>query len=104
MMMYPGPFGFLRNWISYNPVTNWARSPRGTSFLRGLGIATAGIILAPAVIRTIRPLAVQAVHGVMSIVGEMKGVVADAREELEDIFADAKWDNMNKKDEKLQEG
>ncbi len=98
------PFGSLRNWISYNPVTNWARSPRGNNFLRGLGIATAGIILAPAIIRTIRPLAVQAVHGAMSIVGEMKGVVSDAREELEDIFADAKWENMNSREEKLQEG
>lgn len=99
-----GPWGRVRNWFSYNPVTNWARSPRGNNFLRGLGIATAGLILAPAVVKTIRPLAVQAVHGVMSIVGEVKGVVSDAKEELEDIFADAKWENLNDRDEKLQEG
>lgn len=99
-----GPWGRMRNWFSYNPVTNWVRSPRGSNFLRGLGIATAGLVLAPAVVKTIRPLAVQAVHGVMSIVGEVKGVVSDAREELEDIFADAKWENLSDREEKIQEG
>lgn len=99
-----GPWGYIRNWFAYNPVTSWVRSPRGSNFLRGLGIVTAGLILAPAVVKTVRPLAVQAVHGVMSIVGEVKGVVSDAREELEDIFADAKWENLNDRDEKLQEG
>lgn len=94
----------MRNWLYYNPVTSWASGPMGTSFFRGLGIVTAGIVLAPAIVKTIRPLAMQAVHGAMSIVGEMKGVVADAREELEDIFADAKWENLSEKDEKLQEG
>lgn len=99
-----GTWGFLRNWFAYNPVTNWVSSPRGSNFLRGLGIATAGIILAPAVVKTLRPLAVQAVHGVMSIVGEVRGVVADAREELEDIFADAKWENLSEKEQISQEG
>lgn len=101
---YQRPSDYMRNWLSYNPVTNWVRSPRGNNFFRGLGIATAGLILAPTVIKAIRPLAIQAVHGMMSIAGEVKGVVADAREELEDVFADAKWDNLNSKEEKLQEG
>lgn len=101
---YQKPGGFLRNWLSYNPVTNWVRGPQGSNFLRGLGVATAAIILAPAVVKTLRPLAMQAVHGAMSIVGEVKGVVADAREELEDIFADAKWENLNDKEGTKQEG
>lgn len=91
---YGRPMSPWRSWLTSNFVSDWIRSPRAGNIFRGIGIATAGIILAPSIAKAIRPLVVQAVHGAMSVVGEFKGIVADAKEDIEDIFADAKWENM----------
>lgn len=83
-----------RGWFDPDFLYSMMRNPRTNNFFRGVGMATIGILLAPPIARALKPLAVQAVHGVTSIVDELKGVVSDAREDIEDIFADGNWGNM----------
>jgi len=98
MGMGPGflgrPLGFLRNWWNYS-VPSFFGSPRVNNFFRGVGIATVGVIVAPSIARALRPLAVQAVEGVVNVTEEVKGIFSDAKEDMEDIFAEAKWDEAN---------
>lgn len=83
-----------RGWFDPDFLYSMMRNPRTNNFFRGVGMATVGILLAPPIARALKPLAVQAVHGITSIVDELKGVVSDAREDIEDIFADGHWSNM----------
>ncbi|MCX7922609.1 MAG: DUF5132 domain-containing protein [Clostridia bacterium] len=87
--------GSWMNWMNPRFIPNLIQSPRVNNFLRGVGIATVGMILAPSVARTLRPLVVKAVQGAMTATEEIKGIFADAKEDVEDIFAEAKWDGSN---------
>lgn len=83
-----------RGWLDPEYLSSIMRSPTTNNFFRGVGVATIAMLLAPPIAKALKPLAVQAVHGVTSIVDELKGVVYEAREDIEDIFADGKWANM----------
>lgn len=90
---YYGP-SMGRGWFDPDYLRSMMRSPMTNNFFRGVGVATIAMLLAPPIAKALKPLAVQAVHGVTSIVDELKGVVYEAREDIEDIFAEGKWSNM----------
>lgn len=79
------------SWWNPNMVREFINRPRVNDFLRGVGIATVGLILAPSVTRTLRPIVVKAVQGAMAASDEVKNIFVDAKEDMEDIFAEAKW-------------
>jgi|GEM_PF-3700246 len=81
------------SWLSQNMLSNFINKPRVNDFFRGVGIATVGLILAPTVAKTLRPLLVKTVQGAMTASEELKSVFVDAKEEVEDIFAEAKWES-----------
>ncbi|MDF2615175.1 MAG: hypothetical protein K0S71_2961 [Clostridia bacterium] len=78
-----------------NYISDFISRPRVNNFLRGVGIATIGLMVAPAIARTFRPVLVKTVQGAMVASDEIKGVFSDAKEDVEDIFADAKWGANN---------
>jgi hypothetical protein len=90
--------GYMRDMMGmgrmdgFRGVANWLNTPKVNNFFRGVGLLTVGIILAPTLAKVLRPLAVSTVQGAMGVVGDMKGIVTDAKDEVEDIFAEAKWD------------
>jgi hypothetical protein len=90
-----GSRGFWGNWWNPDTIPNLLNTPMVNNFFRGVGIAATGIFLAPTLARAIRPIVVQAVQGVMSITDELKTVVSDAKEDIEDMFAEANWDRIN---------
>jgi len=105
--MYGGsPFGFSpMGWPNIlNPgyFSSLLNRPRVNNFFRGLGILTVGMLLVPSVAKAFRPLAVSAVEGALSISDEVKNIFTDAREDVEDIFAEAKWEDA--KEEKERDG
>ena len=81
------------NWMNPNVVSDFIQRPRVNNFLRGVGIATVGMLLAPSTARVIRPLIVKAVKGAMTATDEIRSIFTDAKEDIEDIFAEAKWDS-----------
>jgi len=99
MLGYP-PYnnqGMMQSsWWHPNMITDFINRPKVNNFLRGVGIATVGLILAPAIARTVRPVVVKAVQGAMVASDELKDIFADAKEDVEDIFAEAKWEEANK--------
>ena len=89
-------YGMMPNsWWNQRMITDFINRPRVNNFFRGVGIATVGLILAPSVARTLRPIVAKAVQGVMNTSEEFRGVFADAKEDIEDIFAEAKWEGNN---------
>jgi hypothetical protein len=73
-------------------IRDFINRPRVNDFLRGVGIATIGLVLAPSITRTLRPIVVKAVQGAMAASDEVKNIFADAKEDMEDIFAEANWE------------
>ncbi|MFZ5945915.1 MAG: hypothetical protein ACOYVD_17630 [Bacillota bacterium] len=90
--------GFFRNWWNPGTIPNFLNSPRVNNFFRGVGLAATGLFLAPSLARAVRPLVVQTVQGVMSATDELKTIVSDAKEDIEDMFAEANWDRINFED------
>jgi hypothetical protein len=99
---YHRPPGFWSNWWNPGFFSGFLNSPRVNNFLRGVGLVTIGMFVAPSIARAFRPLAVQAVQGVMSVTDEVKTVFSDAKEDIEDMFAEAKWDRINFDEEKTK--
>ncbi len=81
-----GPNIFTPGYFSY-----MLHSPRVNNFFRAIGILTVGMLLIPSVARALRPLAVSAVEGALTVSQEVKNIFNDAREDVEDMFAEAKW-------------
>ena len=92
--------GFWRNWWNPETIPNFINNPRVNNILRGIGIATVGMFLAPSIARALRPIAVQTVQGVLGLTDELKTIVTDAKEDIEDMFAEANWDRINFDEEK----
>jgi len=90
-------------WWNQNMLNDFINRPNVNDFLRGVGIATVGLILAPTVAKTLRPILVKAVQGAMTASEELKSVFVDAKEEFEDIFAEAKWEGNNQESGKPNE-
>lgn len=89
-------YGMMPNsWWNQRIITDFINRPRVNNFFRGVGIATVGLILAPSVARTLRPIVVKAVQGAMATSEEFKNIFADTKEDIEDIFAEAKWEENN---------
>lgn len=85
--------GSWSNWLN---LSGFVQRPKVNNFLRGVGIATVGVILAPSIAKTLRPVIVKAVQGAMAASGEIKSIFSDAKEDIEDIFAEAKWDDARR--------
>lgn len=98
-MRYCDPYynyGMMPNsWWNQRMITDFINRPRVNNFFRGIGIATVGLILAPSVAKTLRPIVVKAVQGAMSTSEEFRNIFADTKEDIEDIFAEAKWEGKN---------
>lgn len=77
----PGYFSYLLN------------TPRVNNFFRAIGLLSVGLLLVPSVARAFRPLAVSAVEGALKVSEEVKNIFTDAKEDIDDIFAEAKWEN-----------
>lgn len=89
-------YGMMPNsWWNQRMITDFINRPKVNNFFRGVGIATVGLILAPSVARTLRPIVVKAVQGVMNTSDEFRNIFADAKEDIEDIFAESKWEGSN---------
>ncbi|MDW7651335.1 MAG: hypothetical protein SCK29_05215 [Bacillota bacterium] len=105
--MYPGnPYGNpMGNWSNiFNPgyLSYLLRGPKVNNFFRSVGMVTVGLLLVPSVARAFRPLVVSAVEGAFSVSEEVKNIFADAKEDMDDIFAEAKWEDV--KDEGTKDG
>lgn len=87
--------GSWMNWANPNVLSNFIQKPKVNNFLRGVGIAAVGLVLAPSVAKTLRPVIVKAVRGAMTASEEIKSIFSDAKEDIEDIFAEAKWDGVH---------
>jgi hypothetical protein len=98
-MQYCDPYynqGMMPNsWWNPNAITDFINRPRVNNFFRGVGIAAVGLILTPAISRTLRPIVVKAVQGAMAASDELKSIFVDAKEDVEDIFAESKWEGAN---------
>jgi hypothetical protein len=92
------PMGFWPNILTPGYFSSVLNTPRVNNFFRGIGILTVGMLLVPSVAKAFRPLAVSAVEGAMSISDEVKNIFTDAREDVEDIFAEAKWEDAKEED------
>lgn len=92
--------GFWRNWWNPETIPNFINNPKVNNILRGIGIVTVGMFLAPSIARALRPIAVQTVQGVLGLTDELKTIVTDAKEDIEDMFAEANWDRINFDEEK----
>lgn len=88
------PMGFWPNIFAPGYFSYLLRGPRVNNFFRAVGIVTVGMLLVPSVARALRPLAVSAVEGALSVSEEIKNIFADAKEDMEDIFAEAKWEDV----------
>lgn len=101
---YGGPMGYgapmgLRGWWYGTVMPTLFQNPRVNNFFRIIGMVTVGMVVAPSLARALRPVAVQAVQGVMGVTEEVKGIFSDAKEDIEDIFAEAKWDRAGMDEE-----
>lgn len=95
-----GPYRDGRPWLGPNAFTHFINRPGVNNFLRGVGIAAIGLLLAPSIARIARPIIVKTVQGAVVATEEMKGFYSDAKEEAEDIFAEAKWENERTRDQR----
>lgn len=91
------------HWLHPGFMKSFMRSPKVNNFFRGVGVATVGLLVAPSVARVLKPIAVQVLHGVKDITDELKGVMDDARGDMEDIFADANWEGLKLDEDKKME-
>lgn len=70
----------------------------GKAFLRGfslgLGAAVLGFLLVPATRKALRPVLVAGLRGLMDLADQAKVSLATAREELEDIVAEAQFERL----------
>ena len=63
-------------------------------FLLGAATAFIGLSLHPSTSHRTRPILVKAVRSVLTLSDSAKGVMASAREKVEDIVAEAQFQNM----------
>lgn len=73
-------------------VRNMLRAPQARGFGLGLGVALLGYVLWPALKLTMRPAARGLVKGALITAHRTGRVIAEAREELEDLFAEARYE------------
>ena len=99
---YGNQMGFWPNIFTPGYWSYLLRSPRVNNFFRAVGMVTVGLLLVPSIARAFRPLAVSAVEGAFSVSEEVKNIFADAKEDMDDIFTEAKWEDV--KDEGAKGG
>lgn len=75
-------------------VKSLINSPQGRSFMWGVGATLAGLVLIPTSASRVRPLARKAVEGAMVLSDQVQDAMA--REEIEDIVAEARFENFKR--------
>lgn len=71
-------------------------SPQTKSFAYGVGVGMLAMVLFPQLKDSLKPVAAGAVKGATSIADKIQEVFNGAKESLEDIVAEAKFENMKK--------
>lgn len=63
-------------------------------FLWGVGAAALLLMVLPSAKRSLRPFAVSAIKGAFDLVDQLKSVIAEAGEGLQDLVAEAQFERM----------
>lgn len=75
-------------------IRSFFRSPEGKAFMWGAGAAILGIMLLPSAKKGARPILSKAVQGGLILSEQIQEVVANAREGLQDIVAEAHFEKL----------
>jgi hypothetical protein len=75
-------------------VQHQMRSNTGRSFAMGLGLAVLGMMLYPTLKNKVRPMVAKAFEGVMDLADQAQHVVANVREDFEDIVSEAQFERF----------
>lgn len=80
------------------------RTPQARGFGLGVGVALLGILMLPTARRAVRPLAKGVVKGVLGLAEGAARIVAEAREELQDIVTEVQWERAQEALDAQQKG
>ncbi|OPX84108.1 MAG: hypothetical protein A4E53_03883 [Pelotomaculum sp. PtaB.Bin104] len=92
LAMNNGSRGFMGPF--WNRATSPLRDIDRRSFGWGAGAALLGLLLLPSVAKSVRPLICKAMEEAMEMNERVQGVFAQAKEELEDIVAEANFNKL----------
>lgn len=71
-------------------------SPETKSFAYGVGVGVLATIMFPQIKDNLKPVAAVAAKGAVGIADKFQEMISGMREGIEDIVAEAKWENLKK--------